>query len=221
MLLAAALAPAAAADPPRAQTTETTMSNTTDTTASAQKAQQPTALATFAGGCFWCMESPFDNVPGVLETTPGYTGGHTENPTYEQVSAGATGHAESVQVTYDPRVTDYATLLDVYWRNVDPVDAAGQFCDRGNQYRTAIFYHDAEQRRLAEESRARLEASGRLPGHVATQIVPAGPFYPAEAYHQDYYRRNPLRYAFYRYGCGRDARLKEIWGEEAGGHGGK
>jgi peptide-methionine (S)-S-oxide reductase len=176
------------------------------------------AIATFAGGCFWCMEPPFDALPGVLATTSGYTGGSVANPSYEQVSAGGTGHAEAVRVVFDPRRVTYAQLLEVFWRNVDPLAKDRQFCDRGAQYRSAIFTHDAEQRRLAEASRAALASSGRLHGEIATQIADAGPFYPAEAYHQDYATRNPLRYRYYRYGCGRDARLREVWGEDVPAH---
>jgi peptide-methionine (S)-S-oxide reductase len=171
------------------------------------------AHATFAGGCFWCMEGPFDHVPGVVSTTSGYTGGNVKKPSYEQVSSGATGHAESVDVVYDPAKVTYGQLLDVFWHNVDPLDGGGQFCDRGNQYRTAIFYHDEEQKRLAEESKQALEASGKLKKKIVTQIVPAGEFYPAEDYHQDYYLRNPIRYKYYRFNCGRDDRLKQLWGE--------
>ncbi|GAB4267521.1 MAG: peptide-methionine (S)-S-oxide reductase MsrA [Deferrisomatales bacterium] len=168
--------------------------------------------ATFAGGCFWCMEPPFEDLPGVESVTVGYTGGHQANPTYEQVSAGGTGHAEAVEIRFDPGRVSYRELLEVYWRNVDPTTPDRQFCDVGSQYRTAIFYHSEEQRRLAEASKAALEASGRLPAPVVTQIEPAGPFYPAEDYHQGYHRKNPLRYRFYRLGCGRDRRLKELWG---------
>jgi peptide-methionine (S)-S-oxide reductase len=170
------------------------------------------AHATFAGGCFWCMEGPFDHVPGVVSTTSGYTGGNVKKPSYEQVSSGATGHAESVDVVYDPAKVTYAQLLDVFWHNVDPLDGGGQFCDRGNQYRTAIFYHDEEQKRLAEESKQALEASGKFKKKIVTQIVPAGEFYAAEDYHQDYYLRNPIRYKYYRFNCGRDDRLKDLWG---------
>lgn len=176
------------------------------------------AIATFAGGCFWCMQPPFDRLDGVLSTTVGYTGGTVPNPTYEQVSAGGTGHAESIEVRYDPRKVSYSTLLDVFWHNIDPLTANGQFCDMGNQYRTAIFYHDDEQRRLAEASKAALEQSGRFGKKpIVTEIVPAGPFYPAEDYHQRYYEKNPVRYKFYRYTCGRDDRLEALWGAEAGG----
>ena len=174
------------------------------------------AKATFAGGCFWCMEGPFDQVPGVVSTTSGYTGGSVKRPSYEQVSTGTTGHAESVEVLYDPAKVGYAQLLDVFWHNVDPTDGGGQFCDRGNQYRTAIFVHDDEQRRLAEQSRKDLEASGKLKRPIVTQIVPAGEFYPAEDYHQDFYKKNAFRYRYYRLNCGRDARLKELWGPAAG-----
>jgi len=176
----------------------------------AHAAEPAQAKATFAGGCFWCMEGPFDKVPGVISTTSGYTGGQAKNPSYEQVSSGTTGHAESVQVVYDPAKVSYEKLLDVYWHNVDPLDGAGQFCDRGTQYRTAIFYHDEEQHRLAEKSKKDVEA--KLGKRVLTQIVPASEFYAAEDYHQDYYQKNPVRYRFYRYNCGRDRRLKELWG---------
>jgi peptide-methionine (S)-S-oxide reductase len=174
------------------------------------------AKATFAGGCFWCMEGPFDHIPGVVSTTSGYIGGNVKHPSYEQVSSGVTGHAEAVEVAYDPRKVTYAQLLETFWHNVDPTDGGGQFCDRGNQYRTAIFYHDDEQRRLAEQSKKELEATGRLK-KIVTEIVPASEFYPAEAYHQDYYEKNPVRYRFYRFNCGRDQRLKQLWGD-AGKH---
>jgi peptide methionine sulfoxide reductase msrA/msrB len=170
--------------------------------------------ATFAGGCFWCTESDFEKVDGVVEVISGYTGGHTENPTYEEVSSGVTGHAESVQVIYDPAKVSYEQLLDVFWRHMDPTDAGGQFVDRGSQYRSAIFYQDDEQRRLAEESKARLEQSGRFDKPIVTEIVKLGPFYPAEEYHQDYYKKNPLRYKYYRYGSGRDQFLEQVWGKE-------
>jgi len=179
------------------------------------------ARATFAGGCFWCMEAPFDKLPGVIATTSGYTGGRVKNPTYEQVSAGRTGHAEVVQVLYDPAKIGYAQLLEVFWHNIDPLARDAQFCDRGSQYRSAIYYHDEEQKRLAEESKRALEASGRFKQPIVTEIAPAGEFYPAEAYHQDFYRTNPARYRQYRFGCGRDRRLKELWGEAAGQGGGK
>ncbi len=171
------------------------------------------ASAVFAGGCFWCMEPPFDKLDGVVATVSGYTGGRKANPTYEEVSAGGTGHYEVVRIDYDPARVSYEKLLDVFWRNVDPLDASGQFCDKGDMYRTAIFYADAEQKRLAEASNSALTASGRLPGPIVTEILPAATFYPAEGYHQDYYRKNPLRYRYYRFACGRDQRLDQIWGE--------
>ena len=171
------------------------------------------AKAAFAGGCFWCMEHPFDELPGVVSVTSGYTGGDVKNPTYEAVSAGGTGHAESVEVLYDPAKIGYEKLIDVYWHNVDPLTRDAQFCDHGHQYRTAIFYHDSTQRRLAEESKARLASHFKEP--IVTEIVAAGPFYPAEDYHQHFYRKNPVRYKFYRWGCGRDRRLKELWGDQA------
>ena len=161
------------------------------------------------------MEPPFDQLDGVLATTSGYTGGHKVDPTYHEVSAGGTGHAEAVQITYDPAKMSYEQLLEVFWHNVDPLDAGGQFCDRGSQYRTAIFVHDDEQRRLAEQSKQKLESSGRFEQPIVTEIVAAGPFYPAEDYHQDYYEKNPIRYEFYRWNCGRDQRLAELWGDQA------
>jgi peptide-methionine (S)-S-oxide reductase len=170
------------------------------------------AVATFAGGCFWCMEPPYDKTPGVVSTTSGYTGGSVAHATYRQVSAGGTGHTEAVRVVYDPKKVSYATLLDVFWRNIDPVDAYGQFCDKGDQYKPAIFYHDEEQKRLAEESKAALERSGRFKQPITVAILPAGDFYEAEDYHQDYYLKNPVRYKFYRHNCGRDARLEQVWG---------
>jgi peptide-methionine (S)-S-oxide reductase len=176
------------------------------------------AVATFAGGCFWCMEPPFDNLPGVTATISGYTGGRTANPSYEQVSSGATGHAESVDVIYDPKKISYEKLLEVFWVNIDPTVKDRQFCDSGNQYRTAIFFHDEAQRNAAEASKAALEKSKPFKEPIVTQIVMAGAFYPAEEYHQDYYKKNPVRYNFYRTGCGRDARLKQLWGDKAGGH---
>ena len=171
------------------------------------------ATAIFAGGCFWCMESDFDKVPGVLSTTSGYTGGSLANPTYEQVSAGRSGHVEALLVRFDPTQTSYAQLLDAYWPNIDPLTATGQFCDIGSQYRSAIFYRTPEQQRLAEGSKVALQASGRFTKPIVTEILPAGTFYPAEEYHQDYYRKNPLRYFYYRTTCGRDARLEALWGK--------
>ncbi|MNC45483.1 Peptide methionine sulfoxide reductase MsrA [compost metagenome] len=185
-----------------------------DSPATTSTADDPAATAIFAGGCFWCMESDFDKVPGVLSTTSGYTGGSLANPTYEQVSAGGSGHIESVLVRFDPAQTSYAKLLAAFWPNIDPLTATGQFCDIGSQYRSAIFYRSPEQQRLAEASKAQLQASGRFAKPVVTEILPAGTFYPAEKYHQDYYRKNPLRYHFYRTRCGRDARLEELWGKK-------
>ena len=170
--------------------------------------------AVFAGGCFWCLEGPFDALPGVVETESGYTGGKNPNPTYEAVSSGTTGHYEAMRVQYDPGKVGFAKLLDVFWRNIDPTDGGGQFCDRGPQYRSAIFVADAEEEALARESKARLEKERNMT--IATEILPLGEFYAAEEYHQDYYKKNPLRYHFYRQGCGRDLRLKQLWGPEAG-----
>jgi peptide-methionine (S)-S-oxide reductase len=186
--------------------------------APAKKEEPKLATATFAGGCFWCMEAPFDKVQGVKSTTSGYTGGTKPNPTYEEVSSGSTGHAEAVQVVYDPSKVSYAQLLQIFWHNVDPLTANAQFCDHGHQYRTAIFFHDAEQQRLAEESKRQIEASGRFKAPIVTELVAASTFYPAEDYHQDYYQKNPVRYRYYRFGCGRDARLQQLWGEEAPKH---
>ncbi|WP_136515465.1 peptide-methionine (S)-S-oxide reductase MsrA [Geomonas edaphica] len=176
----------------------------------------PLQKATFAGGCFWCMEHPFDELPGVVSVTSGYTGGHTRNPTYDEVSAGGTGHAESVQVIYDPGKISYDKLLTRFWHNIDPTAKDRQFCDAGHQYRSAIFYHDEEQRRLALKSKQALEANKPFKGTIVTEIVPATEFYPAEEYHQHYYKKNPLRYSYYRLSCGRDHRLKELWGDQAG-----
>jgi methionine-S-sulfoxide reductase len=169
-----------------------------------------TAVATFASGCFWCTESDFEKVPGVVEAVSGYIGGTDPDPTYQEVSAGATGHTEAVRLRYDPDQVSYEQLLDVYWRNVDFLDAGGQFCDRGDQYRPAIFAHDEAQKRAALESKEELTKSGRFDRPVAVQIHEAGTFHPAEDYHQDYYKKNPVRYTFYRYNCGRDARLAEL-----------
>jgi peptide-methionine (S)-S-oxide reductase len=174
------------------------------------------AVATFAGGCFWCMEGPFDDTPGVVSTTSGYTGGTKEAPSYEEVSSGGTGHAESVRVVYDPKKVSYETLLEVFWHNVDPLTANAQFCDHGNQYRTAIFYNDEAQKQAAEAAKKALESSGRFKQPIVTEIVPAGKFWPAEDYHQDFYVQNAFRYKFYRTGCGRDPRLHELWGDQAG-----
>jgi peptide-methionine (S)-S-oxide reductase len=170
--------------------------------------------ATFAGGCFWCMEAPFDRTDGVLSTTSGYTGGTKANPTYFEVSNGGTGHAEAIYVVFDPKKTSYAKLLEVYWHNIDPLAKDRQFCDGGDQYRSAIFYHDAEQKKLAEKTKG--EVQQKLARPVETQLVAATVFYPAEVGHQDFYKTNPDHYKAYRAGCGRDRRLKELWGESAG-----
>ncbi|QTF93936.1 peptide-methionine (S)-S-oxide reductase MsrA [Halomonas sp. BM-2019] len=185
--------------------------------AQALSAEEP-ASAVFAGGCFWCMEEAFDPVPGVLSTTSGFSGGHVENPSYNQVVAGGTGHAEVVKVEYDPAVVDYAALLHVFWRNIDPFAVNRQFCDVGEAYRSALFPMNDEERRLAEASQAALaERFGR---EIATEILDFETFYLAEEYHQNYYRRNPVRYNFYKAACRRVERLEEVWGEEAGGLGG-
>jgi peptide-methionine (S)-S-oxide reductase len=178
------------------------------------RANQETAI--FAGGCFWCMEPPFDSLNGVISTTSGYTGGWKRNPTYEEVSAGGTGHAESIRIIFDPSKISYARLLEVFWHNIDPAAVNRQFCDSGNQYRSAVFYLNEAQKKQAEASKLALEKGRILQQPVMTEITAAGPFYPAENYHQDYYRKNPLRYKYYRYSCGRDKRLKEIWGAYAG-----
>lgn len=172
---------------------------------------EDTAEAVFAGGCFWCMEPPYDELDGVLETTSGYTGGHVEDPSYQEVVAGGTGHYEAVKVTYDPSRVDYQTLLDVFWRNIDPLDAGGQFCDRGNSYRAAVFYRTPEQERLARASKESVKA--RFDQPVVTEILKASEFYPAEEYHQNYYEKNPVRYKYYRFRCGREARLDELWAD--------
>jgi peptide-methionine (S)-S-oxide reductase len=177
---------------------------------SAAPAFAQTAKATFAGGCFWCTESDLEKLPGVISVVSGYTGGHVRNPTYEQVSEGGTGHYESVEVTFDPRKISYEKLLDAFWHDVDPFDAEGQFCDKGSQYRGAIFVHDARQKAVAEASKAALEK--RFGRKIVTEILPAGPFYTAEEYHQNYAKKNPLRYHFYRFNCGRDQRLQAVWG---------
>lgn len=171
------------------------------------------AKAVFAGGCFWCVESDFDKVPGVISTTSGYTGGKTLNPTYEQVSSHTTGHAEVVQVVYDPRKVTYEKLVEYYWRSIDPTVKDAQFCDHGSPYRSAIFVQDAEQMKIATASRTALEKSKPFKEPIVTEIVLASAFYPAEEYHQDYYKKNPVRYKYYRTSCGRDARVKQLWGQ--------
>ena len=177
------------------------------------------AIATFAGGCFWCMEGPFDELDGVLSTTSGYTGGQTVNPTYEEVSAGGTGHAEAVQVVYDPQKISYQELLAVYWPNTDPTTPDAQFCDHGDQYRPEIFYHDDKQRQSAEASKEEIKRTKTFSAPLVTEITQATAFYPAEEYHQDFYLKNPIRYKFYRFTCGRDARLATLWGDEHERHG--
>lgn len=197
--LLAACEPTAAQAPQPQPTTQSSVANP--------------GVAIFAGGCFWCTESDFDKMPGVIETTSGYIGGHVENPTYEQVSAGQSGHIEAVRVRFDPSKTSYTKLLEAFWPTIDPVTANAQFCDHGSQYRSAIFYSTTEEQQQAEASKAALQASGRLPAPVVTEVLPASTFYPAEDYHQDYYQRNPLRYSYYRNGCGRDQRLQQLWGD--------
>ncbi len=179
-------------------------------TLSANLAHAETKVAVFAGGCFWCMEPPYDKLDGVLSTISGYTGGHTENPTYKQTSTGKTGHYEALQVTYDATKVSYEKLLDVFWKNIDPFNSTGQFCDRGPQYRAAVFYLDDEQKALAESSKSALQS--RLPSgkNIVTEVLAASQFYNAEEYHQDYYKKNPLRYKYYRFNCGRDKRLEQV-----------
>lgn len=180
--------------------------------AAQREAPLETAKATFAGGCFWCMEPPFDALDEVLSTTSGYTGGTKKNPTYEQVTAGRTSHVEAVEIIYDPVKITYSKLLEVFWRNIDPFNPNGQFCDVGSHYRSVVFYHDETQKRLAEESKTAL--SRRFKEPIVTEIVSASQFYPAEDYHQDFYKKNPVRYKLYTYACGRKARLEQIWGEQ-------
>ena len=171
--------------------------------------QQETAI--FAGGCFWCMEPPFDKLDGVISTTSGYTSGHIKNPTYREVSAGRTGHTEAIQIVYDPKKVSYTKLLEVFWKNIDPVAVNRQFCDAGSQYRSGIYYQNNNQEKAARQSLSQLEKNKPFKEDIATEIVAASTFYPAEDYHQDYYQKNPVRYKFYRYSCGRDQRLEELW----------
>lgn len=180
--------------------------------ATVQISNEKLETAIFAGGCFWCTESDFDKIPGVVSTTSGYIGGTVENPTYEQVSTGATGHVEAVEIRFDKTQTSFSQLLEIYWLTIDPLTPNQQFCDIGSQYRSAVFYLDPEQKELAETSKKALETSGRFTHAIVTEILPASKFYQAEEYHQDYYIKNPLRYAFYRKNCGRDKRLEELWG---------
>lgn len=171
-------------------------------------------LATFAGGCFWCMVKPFDQMPGIKKIVSGYTGGHKENPTYKEVCSETTGHYEAVQITFDPNVFPYSKLLELYWQQIDPTDPGGQFYDRGSSYQTAIFYHNEEQKNAAEKSKQELERSGRFEKPIVTKILPASVFYPAEDYHQDYYKQNPVHYSQYRRASGRDAFIESSWGSE-------
>ncbi len=173
--------------------------------------QNETAI--FAGGCFWCMEPPFDKLDGVISTTSGYTAGHKKNPTYREVSAGSTGHTEALQIIYNPNKISYAELLEVFWKNIDPVAVNRQFCDGGNQYRSGIYYNSTEQEKAAKQSLQQLEINKPFTGTIATELVAASTFYPAEDYHQNYYQKNPIRYKYYRFSCGRDNRLEELWGE--------
>jgi peptide-methionine (S)-S-oxide reductase len=174
----------------------------------------PTERAIFAGGCFWCMEAPFDKIPGVLTVTVGYTGGTKENPTYSEVSAGRTGHTEAVELVFDPKQVSYKKLLHVFWRQIDPTTPNAQFCDRGSQYRSGIFYVNEDQRKAAEASKDELQKTGPLKGRIVTEITKAGRFYAAEEYHQQYYKKNPVRYKYYRYSCGRDKVLDSLWGSD-------
>ena len=191
------------------------MTAQSQTQAASPAAVAATAKAVFAGGCFWCVESDFDKVPGVLSTTSGYTGGNVANPTYEQVSAKRTGHAEVVEIVYDPAKVSYEKLVEHFWRTIDPTTKDRQFCDAGSPYRTAIFAQDAAQLKAATASRQALEKTKPFKEPIVTEVLMGGPFYPAEAYHQDYYKKNPVRYTYYRTSCGRDARLKQLWGEQA------
>ncbi len=183
------------------------------TTSDNQSTKSTMGIATFAGGCFWCTEADFDKLPGVISTTSGYIAGTVTNPTYKQVSSGTTGHIEAVQVRFDPAKTNFARLLAAYWPTIDPLTLNRQFCDGGPQYRSAIFYHNSDQKKKTEASKAKLVASRRFSQPIVTEILPATTFYPAEEYHQNYYVKNPIRYAFYRSGCGRDGRLEEVWGK--------
>lgn len=183
------------------------------TTTGAEKGNGQLEKATFAGGCFWCMEEAFEKVEGVVSVVSGYTGGHKVNPGYEEVSGGGTGHAESIEVRYDPTKVSYPQLLDVFWHNIDPTVRDRQFCDGGNQYRTAIFYHSDEQKRLAEDSKQAIEKGKSFKEPIVTEIAPAAAFYEAEQYHQDFYKKNPIRYKFYKWNCGRPQRLEELWGK--------
>ncbi|MBE9560920.1 MAG: peptide-methionine (S)-S-oxide reductase MsrA [Proteobacteria bacterium] len=177
-------------------------------------AEPQNETAIFAGGCFWCMEPPFDKVDGVISTTSGYTSGHKRNPTYREVSAGSTGHTEAIQIVFDPNKVSYDELLKIFWKNIDPVTVDRQFCDSGSQYRSGIYYLGEAQKSAANQSLQQLEDNKPFKGAIATEIIAASTFYPAEDYHQDYYQKNPLRYKYYRFSCGRDNRLNELWGEK-------
>ena len=191
------------------------LSNGQDKTTIKNEEEIEMEMTTFAGGCFWCMESPFEKLEGVTEVLAGYTGGHKEDPTYAEVTTGTTGHYEAVQIAFDPEVISYTELLDVFWRQINPTDIRGQFADRGEQYKTAVFYHNDEQKRLVEESKARLQSSGKFQNAIVTEILPASTFYVAEEYHQDYYKKSPIRYKLYRAGSGREAYLESTWKDEA------
>ena len=188
---------------------------TAEDSAKAAASAGPLEVATFGSGCFWCTEKDFDKVDGVVETISGYMGGHTPNPTYYEVGSGMSGHAEVLQVKFDPKRVSYSQLLDYYWRHVDLLDGGGQFCDRGHQYRPVIFTHGDEQAKLAAASKSALAASGRFDSEIKVEILPAKAFTAAEDYHQDYHKKNPLKYSYYRAGCGRDARLRQLWGNDA------
>ena len=194
--------------------TASTHAGETKVLTEAEAKLQNLAVATFAGGCFWCMEGPYDKLDGVISTTSGYIGGETENPTYKQVTTGSTGHTEAVQIVYDPEKVSYVKLLEVFWVNHDPTEADGQFCDKGSQYRPGIFFYNEEQEALARQSKRNVEQTKSFSEPVVTEITMATTFYAAEEYHQDYYLRNPHRYKFYRWGCGRDSRLEQLWGEQ-------
>jgi len=203
--------------PPRGPTSDHAEAVTGEGQPAAPPLEEGQAEAIFAGGCFWCVETAFEDVSGVISVTSGYTGGHTDHPTYRQVGGHTTGHYEAVRIVYDPNATTYQRLLDIFWHNIDPTQADGQFCDRGESYRSAIFYGSEEELRLANESKA--EAGQALGQPIVTEVLAASTFWVAEEYHQDFYRKNPARYQSYRAGCGRDRRLGEIWGESAGGGG--
>ena len=217
LLVVASAAPAHAASPMAPSARASARSKPAP--ASPAPARTPSAprveMATFAMGCFWCGETQFEEQPGVLSVVSGYTGSREERPTYEQVSAGVTGHYESIQITFDPTKTTYTRLLDLFWHGIDPTQGDGQFCDRGRQYRSAVFVHDERQRKLAEDSKRAIEASGVLRRRIVTQILPATAYWPAEEYHQDFWKKDPERYRSYRLGCGRDRRLAELWGAQA------